>query len=48
MNTGFKDTIHFWSELNRMVKLYCEIKKEFKSLLQNAENNSDMASNQIL
>lgn len=32
MNTGLKDNIHFWSELNRMVKVYCEVKREFDSL----------------
>ncbi len=27
MNKGIKDDIHYWSELNKIVKIYCQLKK---------------------
>ncbi len=27
MNTGIKDSAYYWSELNKCIKLYCELKK---------------------
>ncbi len=27
MNKGIKDDIHYWSELNKIVKLYCQLRK---------------------
>lgn len=27
INAGIKDTVHFWSELNKFVQKYCELKK---------------------
>lgn len=32
INTGIRDTAYYWNELNKMVNLYCELKKIFPEL----------------
>ncbi len=32
INTGIKDTLYYWNELNKAVNLYCELKKECPTL----------------
>ncbi len=32
INTGIRDTAYYWNELNKMVNLYCELKKLFPEL----------------
>ncbi len=32
VDTGIKDTLYYWGELKKAIKLYCEIKRECKNL----------------